>query len=369
MAHIAVTGALMDMCPMTVPTAGGDKAPDSKNVANGPRMLTDDGLYGNAYGWQIFGERWRSWGGHSKRGARQPMDEDDYLLRWYVTGNYAWLQAGDARSQQFRDVRNYRVEDTDPFAFADWKEFRTHYNSEDHWTQRPAASDDEARRYSQGRYPRATFWLPNPAHMVLDLVYDRYLLTGDQRAFENLPIIAAHGGYFVAYGKPAVHRNNAWCWRTLFRYWELTGDPRAERLLRLTIQNYRKFIDGPVVLPTKHIKDAQGKQKTVVIWWWMPLFGRATAMTALTLRDPDALAVCRKFAEVVQTRAETEPAGFSVADFSEVNGVLYHLTGDEKYKTRGWGKDNGEGLKRATIGMALPACGHWLLTQAPKPLK
>ncbi len=70
-----------------------------KVAIDSKRMLTTDELYGNAYGWQIFGERWRSQGGHGRLGARQPMNEDDYLFRYYVTGSREWLAIGDAHSR------------------------------------------------------------------------------------------------------------------------------------------------------------------------------------------------------------------------------------------------------------------------------
>lgn len=363
--HICATGALADLGPYTVPTQGLDQPPNNRTAANDPRMLTTDGLYGNAYGWQVLGERWRSCGGHSTRGARQPMNEDNYLFRWYVTGLRGWLAAGDNRSRQFRDVRAYRIDDQDPFGFKDWDDFRAHNRSED-WTRRPQPTDPEARKYSEGRYPRSTFWLPNPAHMVMDLVYDRYLLMGDQRSFENMYTIAAHGGYYAAYRPAQVHRDHAWCWRTLFRYWELTGNTEAERLLKLTIQNHRRLMaQSDVKLPWK--KDRNGAD--VVIWWWLPLYGRAAAMTALATRDPDALSICKRYMGVVEDRSEKDPGAYSAAAFAEVNGVLWHLTGDARYRTRGLGKDDDERLKRAPSGMALPASGHWLLHRPPEVLR
>ena len=91
-------------------------------------------------------------------------------------------------------------------------------------------------------------------------------------------------------------------------------------------------------------------------------------MTALHTGDPDALEVCKRLAELLAAARE-KYKGYYSADFAELHAVLWHLTGDEKYKTEGLGKDNGEGLKRVTGGMKLPGCAHWLLTQPAKTNK
>jgi hypothetical protein len=367
--HIADCGALADTGPFTVPESGLEKTPNNRTRAYDPRMLTTDGLYGNAYGWQVFGEKWRSCGGHSSRGARQPMNEDNYLYRWFVTGVGGWLLNGDVRSRHFRDVRSYRIEDVDPFGYKDWNDFRANNRSED-WTRRPypwdrkAAYAAEAKKYSASRYPRSTFWLPNPAHMVMDLCYDRYLLMGDQRSLENLPIIAAHGGYYAAYRKPVVHRATGWSWRACFRYWELTGDKDAGQLLRKCIANFKTMVDAEqITLPQRRRKQKDGTVKTSINWWFTYVFCRAAAMTALHTRDPDALRICKRMAETIE--ANKVHGGYAYRDFSELHAVLYHFTGDEKYKKEGLGPDGGERLKVVTAGMKLPACAHWLLMQPP----
>ncbi len=356
--HIAACGALADTGPFTVPTGGMTKRPNNRVEAYGSRMLSGDRLYGNAYGWQVFGERWRSCGGHSKHGARQPMNEDNYLYRWFVTGVYGWLLNGDARSRHFRDVRAYRIEDQDPFSFKDWNHFRANNRSED-WTRRAQPKDAEVTRYQGGRYSRTTWWLPNPAHMVMDLVYDRYLLMGDQRAFENMLIIAAHGGYYSGYRGPSVHRATGWSWRACYRYWELTGEERVEKLLKACTANFKGMVDaGEIKFPMR--------RKTDVNWWFTFVFCRAAAQTALHTGDPDALHVCKKMAAAIEAKRNTHPKGFYTGDFAEFYAVLYHLTGEEKYKQLGLGKDGGESHKRVTGGMKLPACAHWLLNQPPK---
>ncbi|MFW6157763.1 MAG: hypothetical protein ACOC8E_00225 [Planctomycetota bacterium] len=371
--HIAACGALADTGPFTVPEHGLTKRPNNRTRAYDPRMLTTDGLYGNAYGWQVFGERWRSCGGHSSRGARQPMNEDNYLYRWFVTGVGGWLLNGDARSRHFRDVRAYRIEDVDPFGYEDWDDFRRHNRSED-WTRRPYPWDRdadyaaEAKKYSAGRYPRSTFWLPNPAHMVMDLCYDRYLLMGDQRSFENMRIIAAHGGYYAACRRPRVHRATGWSWRACFRYWELTGDKACGEMLDKCIANFKKMAEADEIkLPQRRRKQKDGTVKTSINWWFTYVFSRAAAMTALHTRDPDALFICKRMAETIAENKKH--GGYAWRDFAELHGVLYHLTGDKKYKELGMGPKADERLRVVTAGMKLPACAQWLLTRPPEPLK
>jgi exo-rhamnogalacturonan lyase-like protein len=365
--HIAATGALADMGPFTVPVTGLTKKPNNRSAAYDRRMLSTDGLYGNAYGWQVFGEKWRSCGGHSSRGARQPMKEDNYLFRWYLTGIGGWFLNGDARSRQFRDVRSYRIEDVDPFSYKDWKHFSRNNRSEE-WTRRAQAKDAEAQKYSAGRYPRSTFWLPNPAHMTMDLVYDRYLLMGDQRAFENLRTIAAHGGYYAAHYRK-VHRATGWSWRALYRYLDLTGDKDAAELMKRCIANFKAMADGEkialpgrkIALPTKRDRKAS---KQGINWWFTFVFCRGAALSALHTGDPDALFICKRMTETIE--ANKKLGGYPYRDFSEMNAVLYHFTGDEKYKKEALGPDGGEKLKDAFPSMKQPACAHWLVQQTPK---
>jgi PcRGLX-like protein central beta sandwich domain len=353
--HIAACGALADLGPFSVPgDKGMSKKPNNRTEAYGSRMLGTDKLYGNAYGWQVFGERWRSCGGHSKHGARQPMDQDNYLYRWFATGVHGWFLNGDARSRQFRDVRCFRIEDVDPFSYKDWKHFKANNRSED-WTRRSQPKDAEVTKYQQGRYGRTTWWLPNPAHMTMDLLYDRYLLMGDQRAFENMRIIAAHGGYYSSHYKN-VHRATGWSLRACYRYWELTGDKKTEALLKRCIANFKKMAQAPdIKLPMRG--------KTKINWWFTFVFSRAAAMTAMHTGDPDALFVLKRMGETI-TAKHTKP--YASASFSEVWAVLYHLTGDEKYKQGLLGEDEGARLNRVYGGMCQPAGALWLVRQPPK---
>jgi len=346
-AHIARTGALSDLGPFTVPAHGFS---DYQLEVYHRRMLMPDLYWGNGYGWQVYGSRWRAFGGHSRRGARQPMQEDSFLYRWYVTGRRNWLVAGLRRSRHFRDVRCYRIEDQDPFGFKSWQEFRKANRSEE-WTGRPQPKGGEIEKYSQGRYDRNTWWLPNPAHMTLDLLYDRYLLLGDVRAFENMKVIAGHGGNFSAYHKPYVHRQTGWSWRALERYWELTGEKDAEACLQDTLKNYSGMIGkAPLVCRSG------GKTN----WWFTQVHTRAAALTALHTRDKTALALLRTHAQGKEGRARY---------FCTLYAVLYHLTGEEKYKKLVLGDDDGAGLLSVGGQGDFPAAAHWLVTHPPKPIE
>lgn len=350
-AHIAACGALADLGPFTLPVNGLDTKPDTRTAANGPRMFTTDQLYGNAYGWQVFGERWRSQGGHGKRGARQPIDQDNYLWRWYVTGLPEWFAAGDARSRHFRDVRCYRIDEQDPFGFKDWQAFRAANRNED-WTKRPQPQDEEYQKYSKDRWPRSEWLFPNPEHTTLDLLYDRYLLFGDERCLENMRIAAAHGGYFAGRGGEPMHgawpwRANGWGWRALLRYWDLTGDKAAETCLRDVMNTHAAYIGKT---PFVSFND---EKKDDVNWWFTGIYCRAVGMTALLTGDKRMLDLCKTLAVKPQARQGNKvPTLFA---------VLYHLTGDTEYQKAVFKDGKGEDLLK--MDGYFTACDHWLLTQ------
>ena len=345
--HIAAAGALNDLGPCSVPTHG---FYDYALEVMERKLLTTERYWGNGYGWQMYGSRWYAHGGHSSRGARQPIRDDFYLYRWFHTGGRGWLVAGDARSRHFRDVRCYRIEDQDPFGFRSWDAFRKANRSED-YCNRPQPEDNEIKKYSQGLWKRSTWWLPNPAHMTLDLIYDRYLLTGDVRSFENMRIVAGHGGNFAAYAKPFIHRQTGWSWRTLERYWELTGDKAAEQCLMDTLKNYEGLIGKEMDLP----KQTNGE----VNWWFTQVWSRAVAMTALHTGDRRALDLCKTLAKQVPPKQGKY--------LCTLFAVLYHLTGDQSYRDIALGKDEGRSLLEVTTWGDFPPASHWLLHQPPRP--
>jgi hypothetical protein len=364
--HAGACGALADM-PYTPPVVKPDDTrPDTRIVPEGPRMFTTDQLYGNAFGWQIFGERWRSNGGHGRRGARQPIDEDNYLWRWYVTGSPMWYAAGDNRSRQFRDVRCYRVDGPAPaeapgvdwpretggqdaFGFKDWAEFRKANRNED-WTNRPQPKGEEYEKYRAGAWKRSDWLFPNPEHTTLDLLYDRYVLFGDVRCLENMRIAAAHGGYFAGRGGSPLTgswqwRALGWGWRALYRYWDLTGDKAAWACLQDVMATHAAYIGkAPLV--------SGGVEKPN--WWFTGIYCRAAAMTAVGTGDPRMLDLCRTLAEGKEGSAGKVPALFA---------ALYNLTGEEKYRKAVLGEGSGEDLLRVS-GYFVP-CDHWLLHRPP----
>jgi len=347
LAHMAACGALTDVGPFTIPTSGFE---DYNTAVENRRMLMTDEYRGNGFGWQIFGERWLSHGGHARHGARQPIKEDNFLYRWFVTGGGGWLDAGINRSRNFRDVRAYRIDDQDALAFKDWASFRTQNTSESReWTQRPIPADEELKKYQAGMIPRARFEFPNPEHCTLDLLYDRYLLFGDLRAFENMRVVAGHGGFFALGSAPNIHRSTGWSWRALERYWELTGDARAKELLDAAVVAYSPLI---------------GKQD---LWsggaanpnaWFTQVFSRAAAIAALHTGDPRTLDICRALASGKEDKADY---------FCTLFAVLYHLTGDAKYRDAVMRKsDGGSKLLVAHDNGDFPATAHWLINQPPR---
>jgi hypothetical protein len=363
--HMAACGALSDLGPYTPPTRGLDKKPGDRVAANCSRMLTADELYGNAYGWQVFGERWRSNGGHGTHGARQPINEDNYLYLYYLTGLPEWLAAGDARSRQFRDVRAYRVDDQDALGFKDWDGFRKANTREraSGGCARPIPKDEELKKYQQGFWPRSPWEFPNREHTTIDLLYDRYLLFGDTRAFENMRVVAGHGGYYAISAGPQIGRHTGWSWRAFHRYWELTGDKRADELMKQLIKAYEPLIGkAPLWFGNDEMAHASD--------WFTQIFSRAAAMTALDTGDPKALEICKSLAEGKEkpragslTYGKQSPTDASY--FSTLFAVLYRLTGEEKYKEPLAKALGGDGL--LSVGGYFPASDHWLLHQPQIP--
>ncbi len=350
MEHMADCGALADTGPFIPPLAGLDQKPNSQNEANGKRMFTRHPLYGNAYGWQVWGERWRSNGGHGRRGARQPIEQDNYLWLWYVTGNQAWFEIGEARSRHFRDVRFYRIENQDPFGFKDWKAFQKKNRSEK-WTNRPQPKGEDYAAHRDGHWKRTDWPFPNPEHTTLDLLYDRYLLFGDERCLENMKIAAAHGGYFAGRGGNSISngswpwRAHGWGWRALLRYWELTGDAAAEECLSDIITRHSAYIGK-----TPFLCQYKGKPN----WWFTQIYSRALAMTALQTGDPKTIELCKTLAYGKETELKR---------FSTLFSTLYYLTGEVQYKQKLLGAVNNAQL--GTLDRYWTICDSRLLNTPP----
>jgi hypothetical protein len=98
-------------------------------------------------------------------------------------------------------------------------------------------------------------------------------------------------------------------------------------------------------------------KKDEINWWFTGIYCRAAAMAALWTGDPRALALCKTLAEGKEKDAKRVPTLFA---------VLYHLTGEQAYRTAVLGDGDGADLLR--VGGYFPACDHWLLHQPPQPM-
>jgi hypothetical protein len=195
----------------------------------------------------------------------------------------------------------------------------------------------------------ARWEFPNPEHCTLDLLNDRYLLFGDMRAYENMRVVAGHGGFFAIGHAPGISRAQGWSWRALERYWELTGDKRALELLNETIKVYAPLVG-------KEPLWCGSADKPNV--WFTQVFSRGAALTALHTGDAQALAICRALAVGKEDRADY---------FCTLFAVLYHLTGEAAYKDAVLKKtDGGRKLLVAHSDGDFPATAHWLINQPPK---
>ena len=103
--------------------------------------------------------------------------------------------------------------------------------------------------------------------------------------------------------------------------------------------------------------------------WFTQIFSRAAAMTALHTGDPKALEICRALAV---GKDKPQPGSITYGkqnqidarQFATLFAVLYHLTGEEKYKEPLAKAVEGDGM--LGVGGYFPASDHWLLTQPPK---
>ena len=162
-------------------------------------------------------------------------------------------------------------------------------------------------------------------------------------------IAAGHGAFFGIDGAPRIHRDTGWSWRTLERYWELTGDARADELLKRMIAGFE-----PLIGQTDLWFKSSGYQRE----WFTQVLSRAAAMTALHTRDPKALEICRALASDKADKADY---------FCTLFAVLYHLTGEESYKQALLKKTGGAGESLLAVSASgdFPATAHWLINQPP----
>jgi hypothetical protein len=98
--------------------------------------------------------------------------------------------------------------------------------------------------------------------------------------------------------------------------------------------------------------------RTKVNWWFTQIYSRGMAMTALHTGDPKALELCKTLAVGSEGQA-----GYMCTLYA----VLYHLTGEQKYKDVLLRKtDGGRTLLELCTSGDYPATAHWLLMQPPR---
>ena len=227
--HYAACGALADLGPY-LPIREAEPFPLAMTER---RYFMTDYLKGNAYGWQVFGCRWEENAGHTPYNY-EPIVSSDYLFQYINSRHESWLEFGLRRDIHFRDGRGYQIHRTQPFSARSYEEFRPR-NVQEEWCVRPAPTGPEVARYTQGKYQREGWYMPDPAHVNIDELYDLYCLFGDSRALAGARNGAAIGGAYAAFHPGQVSRLNGWSLRALMRYVDLTGSkepaPFVERAL------------------------------------------------------------------------------------------------------------------------------------------
>jgi len=273
---------------------------------------------GNAYGWQVFGSRWEEAKGHSPANY-EPIGSSDYLFRYINTGHPTWLEFGWRRDMQFRDCRAFKVDDGDKrFSYETWGAFRGNAECEDYCSRgRSFPQDAEAKKYSQGLWRRIGWYLPNPAHNCLDELYDLYCLFGDQRALEGMRSVAAVGGAYV--GMPdrpvGIHRATGWCFRSLLRYYELTGDKAA-----------LPYVKGAVNNAWAMVKRQNYRHMPRINYdstWFYNVFGRAIILAYQATGDERMRDLAIGMTQM-RTKKSAHPA---------LNAFSWEQTGHKKYRS------------------------------------
>ena len=159
-------------------------------------------------------------------------------------------------------------------------------------------------------------------------------------------------------GHRPVHRPGpqGWPWRTLERYWELTGDKRAEELLKAVIKANEPLIgQGRAVV--------RQRCRTRPATWFTQIFSRAAAMTALHTGDPRPWKSAGPWPKARKGPRlpwqQRRPMQFS-------DPLRRALSPDRpgEYKAALADAIKGDGL--LSVGGYFPASDHWLLTQPPK---
>jgi len=312
--HYAACGALADLGPY-LPVRGGAAFPVAITER---RYFMTDYQKGNAYGWQVFGSRWEEAKGHSPANY-EPIGSSDYLFRYINTRHPSWFDFGRRRDMQFRDCRAFKIDDGDRrFSYKTWRAFRANAECEDYCSRgRSFPKDAEAKKYSKGYWRRTGWYLPNPAHNCLDELYDLYCLFGDMRALEGMRSVAAVGGAYVGMPdrKVGIHRATGWCFRSLLRYYELTGDRKALPLVGRAMDNAWAMVrrENYRHMPRINYDNT----------WFYNVFGRAIILAYLTTGDERMRDLAIGMTQMRTTKGK-HPA---------LNSFCWEQTGQQKYRS------------------------------------
>jgi PcRGLX-like protein central beta sandwich domain len=332
--HYAACGALADVGPYPVwqHSRGWPIAVTER------RYLMTDYLKGNSFGWQVFGCRWEEYKGHSPWNY-EPIGSTDYLYKFINTQHPSWLEWGRRRGMHSRNLRACKIDGTDVWGFKTWASFRTQNVCEDYAT-RKMPSDAEVTKYSAGRYKRAEWILPNPAHMNLDECLDLYLLFGDMRALEVSRNAAAVGGAYVGMsdGRFDIHRATGWCLRTVLRYKDLTGNKDCDSYIATALENFWK-----VARKNRSLTGAIKYKNT----WFYNVYGRSVVIAYNITGDERMrdLAI-----GLTQDRN-------SKSKHPTLNAFCWDQTGRQKYFST---KAAERGNKGAYWGRYFPGCDDYL---------
>jgi hypothetical protein len=335
--HYAACGALADVGPF-LPTSDDHGFPLAVTER---RYFSTDYLKGNAFGWQVFGCRWEEYAGHSPWNY-EAIWSSDFLNRFVSTLHPTWAEFGYRRGRHTRDIRAYRVEAANPFLPSVPK------IGEDIGS-RPQPTGDEVAKYTQGRYARSEWSLPNREHMNLDELHDLYCLFGDIRALDCARSAAGIGGFYVGSGDAniPITRSTGWCFRTLLRYYDLAGDQNCAPYVHKALDNFWQ-----VARRGRSAAQLQGDND-----WFYNIFSRAVVTAYAVTGD-------ERMRDLAIGMAQGRTA--KMDEFALLNAFCYDQTGLECYA-------NPKGASYARLGGGgysdyFPACNAYLWTK-PRPDK
>ncbi|MBI4881252.1 MAG: hypothetical protein HY812_16575 [Planctomycetes bacterium] len=274
----------------------------SQMKAQGEAELAEDysGMDLNGgFGWSEFGEPvWAK----STHTTGSPRNRLTYFDRFMISGARAWFEKEEVFALHSMDLRTYHI---DGFRKEDHPntylmEGLPHYNSYDQLgrDQISAALDP----YKAGIPDKGHKWNGYDAdHMVLDDLYEYYLLTGSRNALDAVRSIAEG---INTWDSPspwkAAHssRSTGWTLRALMKAYAATGDARflarAQGVVQ-SVQNFRGQSPSPLTgllyhYLTRQVYGAAGHNMTLeydlpwqiaVGMYGLALYGRETGDPAV----------------------------------------------------------------------------------------